>query len=180
MYIWLSLNVDEYFKNIKETVKSVKQNLGISYGNESLPWHISLKMPFLVPVGQEVDIIEDIEKIYNSLTKFTLEIKSIEFEKNILWIRYKDNKKLESIGESLNAMLKNKYNISYHEYDFNYKYHTTLFMNDNENIIREGYLLLKNELLPNEIHINKFFIGYSLDGKSNTWKILKEISIQSK
>lgn len=177
MYIWLSLNVDKYFNNMKMAVKKVKQKLQISYGDEKLPWHISLKMPFLVTNGEEESIINDIEKIYSTLSPIVLKIKSLEYLNNILWIRYYDDEKLKYIGRSINEMLKNKYNISYHEYDLDYKYHTTLFMNDNVNIIIEGYEALKNELLPEEIYIDKLFIGYSLDGKSDTWKILKEIKI---
>lgn len=40
MYFWFSICVDEYFKDIKFEVNRVKEELGINYGTNNLPYHI--------------------------------------------------------------------------------------------------------------------------------------------
>ena len=37
MYLWFSINVDEYFKDIKFEVNRVKEELGFRYGTNELP-----------------------------------------------------------------------------------------------------------------------------------------------
>lgn len=84
----------------------------------------------------------------------------------------------KSISDKLNKMLYEKYNIKYHKFDLDFIYHTTIFIDDNLDKINEAYNIIKSELLPNELCVNKFIIGGSNSGLLYTYKVLKEIDIK--
>ena len=177
MYLWLSINVDNYFQELKKKVANAMDEIGFRYGTNGLPYHISLKISFEAPLGKKEEIINSVEEFYKTLKPFVVKTKGIEEAFNILWIRYIDNEYLDYIGKELNKMLNEKHNIPYHKFDIDYIFHTTLFMNENQDIISEGYKLLHNEFLPKDLYINKFLIGFSKEGKPETYQVMKEIEV---
>lgn len=177
MYLWFSIDVDSYFNELKNKVEEVKNKIGFRYGTNGLPWHISLKISFDA-MGKENDIINDVISFYKTLKPFKVQPKGIEDGNVILWIRYFENDYLTYICKELNKMLNEKYNIPYHQYDLDYIFHTTLFMNDDPEIIKKGYEMLKEEKLPKELYVNKFLIGYSPLGKPETYSVIKEIIVE--
>ena len=48
MYIWAGIDVDDQLKSLKSVVSETEKALGYSSVYSSLPYHISLKMPFYV------------------------------------------------------------------------------------------------------------------------------------
>ena len=177
MYLWFAIDVDKYFNDLKIKVEAAKNKIGFRYGTNGLPYHISLKISFEAPKGLENDIISTVEDFYKTLKSFTVRVKEIEANNKILWVRYYDNDYLKYIGTTLNKLLNDKYGIKYHDFDINFIFHTTLFMNENQEIINKGYELLKDEELPNELIINKLLIGYSPMGIPETYSVLKEIEL---
>ena len=101
----------------------------------------------------------------------------IEMYDNIIWIRMKRNTYLDKVHDELNSILLEKYNIKLHEYDLDYKYHTTLFMDSNKDSIKEAYNLVKEVDLPQNIKANQFIIGTSETGELGTYKIYKRIKM---
>ena len=177
MYLWFAVSVDDYYKKLKEKAFKINDELGIGFGIFSLPYHISLKITFEAPLDKENEIIDRVASFFQTLKPFTVYPKKVENAKTILWIRYQDNEYLKSIGSKLNEILNKEYDISYHEYDLEFIYHTTIFMNDDESLIEKGYELLKDEDLPDEILINKCLIGTSEEGLPYTFKVIKEIEL---
>lgn len=180
MNIWVAIDVDNYYHDLKVRVEEVKNELGIHYGTNNLPYHISLKISFLSPLNKENEIIRDIEEFYKTLKPFTLKTTKIEEGNSILWVRYMENEYLRNIAKVLNIMLNQKYNIPYHPFDIDYIFHTTLYMNEDQEMIQRGYLKLKDFNLPKELYINKFLIGYSNTGEPETYNVLKEIIIKNR
>ena len=177
MYLWFSIDVDKYYQDLKEKVEYVKNEIGCIFDTNGLPYHISLKISFEVPIDKEYDIIKDIEDFYKSLKPFTIKTRGIEENNVILWVRYQENEYLTYISKKINEILNVKYGIPYHPYDTDFIFHTTLFMNDDHNIIHKGYKMLKNEKLKDELYINTFIIGYSPAGIPGTYSVLKEIEV---
>ena len=177
MYLWFAVSVDDYYKKLKEKAFRINDELGIEFGAFNLPYHISLKITFEAPLNQENEIIERVISFFKTLKPFTVKPRIIENADTILWIRYQDNDYLKSISSKLNKVLNEEYNIPYHEYDLEFIFHTTIFMNDDKSLIKKGYDILKDEELPEEIFVNKCLIGTSEDGLSCTFKVIKEITI---
>lgn len=175
MYLWLAIDVDDYYKDLKKKVSQIEKSLSFHYGTNGLPYHISLKISCKLPEGQEDLIIKDVESFYKTLKPFYIDVKGIEVDKGILWIRYYENDYIKYISQSLNKLLNEKYHIPYHKLDLNYKFHTTLYMNENAEILNKGYEKLKDEKLKNRLYLNKYLIGYSPEGLPETYKVLKKI-----
>lgn len=84
------------------------------------------------------------------------------------------NEELDKVHDDLNKILLEKYNIGLHEYDLDYKYHTTLFMDNNTNNIKDTYNLINKIELPQSILANQFIIGVSETGELGSYSIYKK------
>ena len=177
MYIWVGVEVESQIAEIKKFAFEIEKKIGFENSNFTLPMHISLKISFPVPDAVAENVMKDIEKLYHSVTPFEIAVDKIECYENISWIRYKQNDKIDEIHDRLNAMLFEKYGVGLHEYDCDYKFHTTLFMENNEEKIRSAYETVKNVYLPEKISVNKLLIGVSESGKLGSYRVFREVNI---
>ena len=177
MYIWVGINVDRQILSLKEKVRATENKLGFQNSNFTLPFHISLKISFLIDDCDFDHIIEDIRNIYKSTAPFEIEVKGIEWENNIAWIRMKENSDLTSLSQRINQMLLEKYRIPLHEYDLDFKFHTTLFMDDDREKVRIAFDEVKACPLPDKLIVNRLLIGGSPAGKLGTFNIIEETII---
>ena len=177
MYIWVGVEVESQIAEIKKFAFEIEKKIGFENSNFTLPMHISLKISFSVPDAVAENVMKDIEKLYHSVTPFEIAVDKIECYENISWIRYKQNDKIDEIHDRLNAMLFEKYGVGLHEYDCDYKFHTTLFMENNEEKIRSAYETVKNVYLPEKISVNKLLIGVSESGKLGSYRVFREVNI---
>ena len=177
MYIWVGVEVESQIVEIKKSAFEIEKKIGFENSNFTLPMHISLKISFPVDDSVANDVIYDIERLYRLVTPFEIGVDRIECYENISWIRYKENCNLNSIHDKLNAMLFEKYGVGLHEYDCDYKFHTTLFMENNEEKIRSAYEMIKNVYLPKKISVNKLLIGVSESGKLGSYRVFREVNI---
>ena len=177
MFIWVGADVDCQIAEIKSATYIAEKEIGFKNSNFTLPFHISLKISF--PVSDDVaqNVIYDVENIYRAITRFEIEIDKIECHENICWIRYKQNDVIDSIHDKLNSMLLEKYGVGLHEYDCDYKFHTTLFMDDDSSKVKKAYDIVKNVYVPSSICINKLVIGASDSGGLGTYKVVREVNI---
>lgn len=176
MYIWVGLNVDRHFSEVKERAKNIDTELNYVNSCFTLPMHISLKMSFEIKEEMFEQVVDALCEYYRSLTAFELTVKGIENEGNIVWIRYKENYTLSKMKDSVNAMLKERFGIGLHEYDSDYLFHTTLFMENDEEKNAKAYEQIKDSRLPQTITVDRFAVGFSPNGKLGTYKIFKEIA----
>ena len=177
MYIWVGVEVESQIAEIKKFAFEIEKKIGFENSNFTLPMHISLKISFPVPDAVAENVMNDIEDIYRAVIPFDVFIDKIECYENISWIRYKQNDKIDEIHDRLNAMLFEKYGVGLHEYDCDYKFHTTLFMENNEEKIRSAYETVKNVYLPEKISVNKLLIGVSESGKLGSYRVFREVNI---
>ena len=89
----------------------------------------------------------------------------------------KKNNILDNIHIDLNSMLLEKYNIGLHEYDLDFLFHTTLFMDNDEEKIKKAYERIKDITIPKAMLINKYIIGISETGEPGTYTVIKEIEV---
>ncbi len=174
MYLWLGINVDQQLSEVKERVKDIEQKLNFSHSNFTLPFHISLKMSFPIEDNCFEMITNDIQKIYQNIHPFNVEVQGIEYKDTICWIKMKENKNLDEIHDLLNEFLLKKYSIPLHEYDLDYQFHTTLFMDDDSAKVKQAYQFIKDAHVEKVLKINKMIIGGSMSGTLGTYKVYKE------
>lgn len=59
-----------------------------------------------------------------------------------------------------------------------YKFHSTLFMDNDTEMIDKAYDLIRNEDLPSKLIANKFVIGTSESGKLGTYSVNKSVIVE--
>ncbi len=175
MYIWLGIDVDSQLKEIKEEAKKIEKEIGFMHSNFTLPLHISLKISFDINDNLTDQLITDISNFFNTIKPFDIQVEGIEHDNTITWIRMKNNKYLNLIHDELNKFLLEKYCVPLHEYDLDYKFHTTLFMDEDSSRVKKAYDSVKEINVPLKLMANKFLIGKSKEGKLGTYKVFKEI-----
>jgi 2'-5' RNA ligase len=177
MFVWVGINVEEQLKETRMAVDGVFEKIAISNVTCQLPLHISLKISFNIENELFESALKDIESIYQTQKPFEIDIKGIEKHENIMWIRMYSNAEIEELATKLNLMLKEKYNIPLHEYDLDFIFHTTLFMDDDAEKINIAHNLLGDLALPQTLMANRFVIGTSETGENGTYKVYKTIEV---
>ena len=177
MFVWVGINVEDQLKETRMAVDGVFEKIDISNVTCQLPLHISLKISFNIENELFESILNDIISIYREQKPFEIEIKGIEKHENIMWIRMYSNSEIEELATKLNLMLKEKYNIPLHEYDLDFIFHTTLFMDDDAEKINAAHTFLGDLTLPKNLIANTFVIGTSETGKNGTYRVYKTVEV---
>ncbi len=175
MFIWTGIDVDAQLAGIREKARRLEREQGIINSNLTLPFHISLKMSFLVEKDRADAVTECLEQYYRSLSPFEIPVAGIEYHTTIAWIRMKENESLNRIHDSLNELLLSHFGVGLHEYDRDYLFHTTLAMDDDAALVRRMYEALKDEPLPAVLTAQHFLIGASESGALGTYKVIQRI-----
>lgn len=175
MHVFLAIDVDNQFSEIKNNAQLIDKSIGFQNSCFSLPLHISLKASFKIDSSSFDNIIDDVINYYLSISPFKIDVYKLEMYDNIIWIRMFRNKELDKVHDDLNKILLEKYNIRLHEYDLDYKYHITLFMDNNSDCIKEAYNLINKIELPQSIIVNQFIIGVSETGELGSYNVYKII-----
>ena len=177
MYIWLGIDVDSQLCELKKTAMRTERDLGLTPSCYTLPMHISLKMSFEIDAENFDAIVADIERYYESLVPFTVSVRGIEDEGAIIWLRMSENEQLNRIHDDLNEMLASRWNIGLHEYDTDYKFHTTLFMSIDSAKMRTAYERVANAPIPDKLFVNRLVIGRSDSGALGSYSVYKTVTV---
>ena len=173
-FIWLGINVDEQLSFLWEPLKAIEQQVEVSTPL-SLPFHISLKISFPVDSSRAEELAEAVEAYYRHLSPFTIPVKGIEHHDNIVWIRMAENETLNRIHNELNDLLQEKFGVGLHEYDRDYLFHTTLFMDEDSAKMEAAYQAIKDVPMPAVLEGREFLIGCSDSGEIGTYRVVKRI-----
>ena len=177
MFVWVGINVENQLKEVRRAVDGVFEKIDISNVTCQLPLHISLKISFNIENELFDSVLNDILSIYDAQKPFEIDIKGVEKYENIIWIRMYSNAEVEALATKLNLMLKEKYGIPLHEYDLDFIFHTTLFMDNDAEKINTARTLLGDIALPETLVANRFVIGTSETGKNGTYRVYKTVEV---
>lgn len=174
MFIWVAIDVDKQLLNQKEEVKKIEKEIGFEESNISLlPLHISLKISSNVSEQIVDKVKKDIDTLFSSTNPFEIDIEGIELHDNIVWIRMIPNEHLTKLHDDLCSIFSEKYNLELQEFDNNFIYHSTLFLDSNRDKINKAYNLIQDLELPSKLVASKFIIGSSQEGKIGSYKVDK-------
>ena len=175
MYIWIGIDCEKGLESIRDDVKRVDDIIQFDHSMFSLPYHISLKITFEADKIKYKLIKKDVIKYFKTKSSFDIDVKGIEKHDNIVWLRMINNDIIDNIHQDINNLLKDKYDISLHEYDLDFIFHTTLYMNDDIDKISKAYDLIKDIKVPSKLHLDTFLIGKSTGGNLGSFRIAKRI-----
>ena len=174
MYVWIGIDVDSQLENIREKARQIEQNIGFKNSNFTLPLHVSLKISFFIEDNIFESVKADIINIFNDFNAFDISVKGVELDEMICWIMMKENAKLNAIHDKLNSVMLEKYNVPLHEYDGDYKFHTTLFMDNDISKVKAAFESLGDIYIPDRLIADKFVVGTSDSGALGTYKVVYE------
>lgn len=177
MYVWTGINIDSQVADIKPCVKAIEESIGFDNSIFTLPFHISLKISFKVDDEIYPEVINTILDYYKTLEPFDIEVSGIEIENTIVWIRMKEDLNINRIHDDLDRILMEKYGVPRHEYDLDYKFHTTLFMDSDEAKIAAAYEQIRDAKVPASLRADKLLIGASDSGALGSYKVTHNIEI---
>ena len=177
MFVWVGINVEKQLRETRMAVDGVFEKIDISNVICQLPLHISLKISFEIENSLFENVLNDIISVYDAQEPFEIKVKDIEKHDNIEWIRMYSNENIEALATELNMMLKEKYGIPLHEYDLDFIFHTTLFMDDDKEKINTAHRLLGDVELPEALVADTFVIGTSETGKNGTYRVFKTVEV---
>ena len=176
MFLWFGIDVDEYLSKLKEKAEKIENEMGYAHSNFTLPLHISLKISFEADASAKDDIVNDVVRLFSETKPFFVKTDKIEREDNICWLRYRENDALLSVQKRLNELLNKKHGIPYHAYDLDFKFHTTLFMDDDTEKVALSYEKIKDEKFPDTVYAKRFLLGRSENGDIGTYEIFGEVT----
>jgi len=176
MYLWVGCKLPEAFEQeIRQQCLVLNQEVGLDTVAFELPQHISLKISFQT---------EDPEAVTDFLTGFLAEQKAFsvrikEAEQNgaILWMPVEENEMLDQLHAQLDGLLESRFNIPQHPFDKCFLFHSTLFLDTDEEKIRVMNQLLAEYPLKRELQVDTFLLGASETGKPGTCRIIREIKV---
>lgn len=174
MYIWIGINVENELSELKEKAQKIDNAYKFKNSCFTLPLHISLKMSFEAETNSAPQIIAFLESYLKALQPFEVCVSGFECFDNICWIRMCKSEQLNKIHDELNAALLKNFLVPLHEYDGDYKFHTTLFMDDDKEKVKAAYDEIKTRPLVSKIRADRFVIGTSKTGALGTFSVIKE------
>ncbi len=74
MYIFLGIDVDNQFSEIKNKAKLIDKSIGFQNSCFTLPLHISLKASFKIDNSNFDNVIEEVINYYFSIQPFKIDI----------------------------------------------------------------------------------------------------------
>ncbi len=177
MYLWVAIDVNEQVSELRENAENYIKEQELSSTTFSLPFHISLKISFQIPNDKFEDAVSDICDFYKSLKPFQIIVKGIEQAGSIVWITMQDSSELADIHKKLDEMLFEKYGVIQHDFDKDFKFHTSVLTLYNEEQIAKAFNAIKDTHVPEILRAERFIIGSSVEGRAGTYNVIKEIEL---
>ena len=171
MYIWVGIDVDSQLRGIGRLAEKARKEVGCVPQGVALPLHVSLKISFEAPDASVGKVIADIKEIYRGTGAFPMSVAGIEYCGVITWVAIKRSRELDALHDRLNRVLEEKYGVPLHEYDRDYRYHSTLYMDDDAEKVRKVYERIRGASLPETVMAKDFLIGTSESGKPGTYRV---------
>ena len=175
MYIWVACDLSEALDSVRHECLRINTNIRASEIAFTLPQHISLKISFPIDEDKYEAALTDIRDYFMETEPFHIGGPVTELEKNIIWLRFSDELPLVKIHSDLDGMLLRKYGVPKHKFDKCFAYHSTLFIDEDEEKLRLIYEKLGDIPLPDKIEINEFIIGVSESGKAGEYRVIDKI-----
>jgi hypothetical protein len=177
MYVWIGCKLPQPFEDELRTVCLEKnKELGLNAVAFSLPQHISLKISFETDRAEE--ILEALPKFFAVQPPFGVEIREIAQNGSILWMTVGDNEILEMLHERLDAYLNAHFGVKQHLFDTCFQFHSTLFIDPDEENIRKMLTRLADFVLPRELMVDTVLLGISESGKPGTYHVVRRIELR--
>lgn len=177
MYLWLALDVESHLARLTEKRKQVDRDLGFCNPCTTLPAHISLKISFYVRTAETEAVLATVRDLFSRQKPFSVSVLGMEREGNVLWLRIAPCEELTALHGELCRLLEQNHEIHPHPYDLDYKFHVSLAMSDNAEILSRMEKALRTESLPVTLPVDTFLVGTSDTGLPGEYTVRERIAM---
>lgn len=175
MFVWVGCAVPEAVAApLRAHCLACNEKLGLSAVAFSLPQHISLKISFSVPDPEPVlDFLED---VLSQESRFTAAFADIARLNNILWCGVQENHRLRQLHQKLDSLLQAHWGIVPHPFDLDFRFHSTLFMDPDQEKLEQMRTMLHNYPLSPSFPVTTCLLGVSPSGVPGSFQVVREIN----
>ena len=175
MHIWIAADLDPQLGELKSQVCRIRSRMNFDDPSGTLPLHISLKISFEIGEDLFEDALCAVTQYCSALSPFPVRPEKVEQNGTIVWIRIGANDTLRNIHGDLTGLVQERFGIAPHEFDLDFKFHTTLFFGSCRAEADRAFAAMQNLPLPAEVTVNRFLIGTSPTGQPGTYRVIREI-----
>ena len=177
MYIWTGIYMEDQLPGLKQKRDDVARLFAAPRPEHALPLHVSLKISFPVPDGEAAAVIGAIGDCLRGTSPFSLPVRGVEREEGIVWVRMGECPPLAALQTRLNDLLAERFAVPRHPYDLDFKFHATLFMDEDREKTAKAFALLKDAPLPSSLVARRFVVGTSPTGKPGSYAIVFDAAL---
>ena len=171
VYFWTALYIEDNLEEVRDQSIRISEETGVKCPLKFLPLHVSLKISFQIEKERQNECMDMLKEYFSTIGPFSLDVEGYEHENRVIWIRFKENQRLQEIHKHLDDMIETFFGVKPNELDSVFIYHCTLFM-DEDDKLDVAMPLISKIPLPSKILAREFLIGASEDGLPGTYSIL--------
>ena len=176
MFLWIGCKLPaEYEAEIRKLCLQKNESLELDTVAFSLPQHISLKISFSSDRSEE--IIAYLEHFFGGFSPFEVKINTIEQMGKILWLTVEENSILQKLHRDLDQVLEEKFQIPQHPFDRCFQFHSTLFLDEDTEKIRQMASTLAGHIFARRLQVDTILLGTSPTGTAGDYTVVKEINL---
>lgn len=175
MYVWVGCDINPKFVEYREKVKNFNEELGLSLAAFEFPQHISLKITFEAEEEIAKHCIKDMIEYLKSVKPFIVKTGELELRDGILWLNILPCDELNLLHAELDE-IGISYAVKQDPLDKQFIFHTTIVMDEDNEKLEKMFNKLKPLEYPEELKINTFLVGHSLD--KQVYKVDRRIKVK--
>ena len=176
MYIWIGCRLPADFETeLRSRCLAANRHIGLNTVAFSLPQHISLKISFDAPDHER--ILRELADFLSARPAFTVRLNPAEQAGNILWLPAAENSTLRQLHDELDHFLEHRFGIPQHEFDKAFRFHSTLFIDENTEKLARMEDALAAFPLPRDLNIDTFLLGLSPDGTPGSYRVVQTVKV---
>ena len=171
MLMFLGISDKDAIQPLKDKCLEYNKKIDLNLDAFKLPSHISLKISFDIE-NNDYDLIKErVRGYFNTVKPFRVKFSKLELLDNIIWLLCEQNNELLKIHNDLDNLLMKEFNIKKHEFDDSFIFHSTLFVDEDREKLKQMFDLIKDEKINYELYVDTFLIGSSELGTNGSYKI---------
>ena len=178
MYIWIGCRLPAAFEHeLRYGLREMNREVGLNEVAFTLPQHISLKMSFCMEDEKAAAVIDAITDMLEQEKPFAVRLGGVEIVRDVLWLNIRSNSRLKALHAQLDNMLLREFGVEPHMFNRDFRFHSTLFMDKDEEKLHRVYDVLSQYPNDETLGIAQFLIGTSETGAPGTYQVVREISV---
>ena len=174
-YIWTAADVSRPLADIRRRALRENRAIGLSEVSYSLPQHISLKISFPVPEDTVEAVTEALSAYFRRQEPFSAQVTGIRRRPGLLWVEFVPGEELTRLHRELDSLMAHQFAIPQHPFDTRFRFHSTLFLDPDEEKLARMVQALQAAPLPETVPVRGFLIGGSESGKAGSYRVIRQV-----